>query len=355
MGKYQRQAKPQYGCSRRSAQQRLEHQGYPPVHEENTMSDPRDLRYSYPLMRGEDVRAIQKALTALSVQPPCGTTDGIFGNATRLSVESFQRSVPNLGIDGVVGRFTHDALFSMATAAFPQSKLLTPNAGRGAAPATPLPQISVSSLIRSNASRPPLNRRQTLQCRDWLMQHFEADIIKAVNGTPLPPLLICSIAAKETGPEWLKWIPRLSTGDILARCVFDASGDYPGTSRIAFPANTAVFRQTFGEQITADFIDEANRSRALRGMGPQTWVYKGYGILQYDLQHIKKDADFFLKKQWREFPLCLDRAMKELQDKFKAAHGDLRDTVRRYNGSGERAEIYADHVLTMLSWMQADA
>lgn len=177
----------------------------------------------------------------------------------------------------------------------------------------------------------------------------------ALNTTSFTPLLICAIATKETGPVWIDWIPRLSTDDILARCVFDASGDYPGTSRIAFPSNTAVFRERFGDQITADFIDEANRSRALRGMGPQTWVYKGYGIFQYDLQHIKTDADFFLKKQWREFSACLDRAIKELQGKFDAANGDLRDTVRRYNGAGERAEIYADHVLTMLSWMQDNA
>ncbi len=41
----------------------------PPVYKVDTMSEPRDLFYCFPLMRGEDVRAVQKALTTLGVQP----------------------------------------------------------------------------------------------------------------------------------------------------------------------------------------------------------------------------------------------------------------------------------------------
>jgi hypothetical protein len=34
-----------------------------------------------------------------------------------------------------------------------------------------------------------------------------------------------------------------------------------------------------------EYVDlEANDTRKLRGFGPQHWVYKGYGLFQYDLQ-----------------------------------------------------------------------
>ncbi len=318
------------------------------------MSDPRDLRFSFPLIRGDDVRAVQQALTIIDIYPPCGTVDGIFGNATRLAVESFQRMEPGLGVDGVVGRLTRDALFSKALEIKDATGAVAKagNANPPAVPAIPMQWASSAPLIRASASKPPLNRAQALQCRDWLMQSFGPDITQAVNGTQFDPFLLCAIAAKETGPEWLRWIGNRSKEEVLARCVFDASGDFPETSRRAFPRNTAAFRQEYGDQLTAVFIDEANQTRALRGMGSQQWVYKGYGIFQYDLQHIKTDPDFFLKKQWRDFSVCLDRVMKELRAKEQAAGGDLRGTVRRYNGSGERAETYADHVLAMFDWMK---
>lgn len=299
--------------------------------------EPRDLCFRFPLMRGEDVRAVQQALTVIQTRPPCGTVDGIFGNATRLAVEAFQRSSPGLGVDGVVGRRTREALFREA-----EKRLPKPQAG---VPAQ-------APLVRAGATQGPLSRAQALRAQDWLMREFGGAMIAATQGTPFDPPLLCAIAAKETGPEWLRWIGRIPTEQIIARCVFDASGDFPGTSRRAFPPNTAAFRARFGDAVARDFIAEANETRRLRDFSPAEWVYKGYGIFQYDLQHIERDPDFFLKKLWRDFGQCLDRCMRELRTKFEASSGDLRETVRRYNGSGERAETYADHVLQMYGWMR---
>lgn len=51
-------------------------------------------------------------------------------------------------------------------------------------------------------------------------------------------------------------------------------------------------RQRYGDQFTQMLIDEANETRALRGFGPKDWVYKGYGIYQYDLQHVPGNEAF---------------------------------------------------------------
>jgi hypothetical protein len=90
-------------------------------------------------------------------------------------------------------------------------------------------------------------------------------------------------------------------------------------------------------------IAEANATRKLRGYGPQQWVYKGYGIFQYDLQDVITDEAFFRERKWHDFEESLARVMKELKGKF-AVTGELWEAVRAYNGSGARAERYKRNV-----------
>jgi hypothetical protein len=132
--------------------------------------------------------------------------------------------------------------------------------------------------------------------------------------------------------------------------VFDASGDAPGTSRAAFPRDTAAFRDRYPD-LADTLIEEANRSRALRKLPRAAWVYKGYGIFQYDLQHIEQDEEFFRDKKWSDFDACMERFMREMRRKLADAGGDLRDAVRRYNGRGAKAEEYAGHVMLMRYWL----
>jgi hypothetical protein len=83
---------------------------------------------------------------------------------------------------------------------------------------------------------------------------------------------------------WLNFIDKKSVADVLARCVLDASGDYPGTERSAFPKNTHAFTAKYGDAFANMLIAEANATRKWRGFGPAAWVYKGYGLFQFDLQ-----------------------------------------------------------------------
>lgn len=301
----------------------------------------RDLSFRFPLMRGEDVRAVQQALTVLQTSPPCGVADGIFGNATRLAVMSFQRKA-GLHDDGVVGINSWAAMFGRAVK---QQEPLIAAGGKAA----PLIKAAATTLPPKDM---PLTQAQAIRARDWMMQNFGPQIEAAIANSPIDSNLVCAIAGKETAQQWLGWTTRVPAAQVLERCVFDASGDFPGTSRSAFPRNTAAFRAKVGDDLTDTLIAEANETRRLRGMSPEKWVYKGYGILQYDLQHFDTDPDFFTKKQWRDMTVCMDRFMREMNTKLAAANGDLRDAIRRYNGSGPRAEQYAEHVLQLYAWLQ---
>lgn len=67
----------------------------------------RNLKYQRKMMRGEDVRELQKLLTKAGEKP--GAIDGIFGKQTRDAVKSFQRS-HKLKADGIAGKNTVTAL-----------------------------------------------------------------------------------------------------------------------------------------------------------------------------------------------------------------------------------------------------
>ncbi len=181
----------------------------------------------------------------------------------------------------------------------------------------------------------------------WLISNFGLELTNAVAKTPFTIPLLCAIACKEAGQYWLPLTPHLSATQILGVCVYDASGDVENAPRSAFPVNTEEFRLRFGDNFTDTLIAEANKARAARGLAPASIVYKGYGLFQYDLQNVLTDEDFFRDKGWYEFGQCVRRAVQELQNKYDKT-GNIRDTVRAYNGSGERAEAYAQDVLRLL-------
>jgi hypothetical protein len=190
----------------------------------------------------------------------------------------------------------------------------------------------------------PLSKAAAIKCCHWLVDNFGPKLSAATQNKPYRVKHLCAIICQETAYKWLKWLDAQDAKTIIARCVFDASGDYPGTQRNAFPVNSAEFRQRYGDEFTDMLIAEANLTRNLQGWSNQSWVYKGYGIFQNDLQNVEANEAFFREKQWYSFDTCLDRCCAELDDKLKRKRNDLWKAVAAYNGSGAAAAQYAANV-----------
>ena len=78
----------------------------------------RPLFLTTPMMRGEDVSAVQTALNARNTVPGAALKiDGVFGQATDAAVRSFQRAAGLGRVDGIVGPETWTALFGAMPAA----------------------------------------------------------------------------------------------------------------------------------------------------------------------------------------------------------------------------------------------
>jgi len=190
------------------------------------------------------------------------------------------------------------------------------------------------------------------------MTNFGGSIRSATNGTPFSPALLCGVACQETAYVWLPLITKagstITPDQVVARCVLDASGDVPTAPRSAFPRNTAAFRAKYDRAFADMLVGEANATRALRGFGPKDWVYKGYGIFQYDLQFVVEDEGYFRFKQWYDFGVCLGRVMKELKSIYARNGGNLWEAVRAYNGGGQAARNYRDNVKEFTPAAQAE-
>ena len=204
----------------------------------------------------------------------------------------------------------------------------------------------------------PISLNSARKATNWLMTYFGGSIRASTDGTPFSPALLCGIVCQETAYFWFPLVAKagstITPDEVVARCVLDASGDVAGTSRRAFPRNTAAFYDRCGRAFGELLVEEANATRALRGMGPKHWVYKGYGIFQYDLQAVIEDEAYFRFKQWYDFEICLSRVLRELAGKYRSNGGNLWEAVRAYNGGGQAARDYRDNVKQFTPAAQAE-
>ncbi|MBR1129183.1 peptidase S8/S53 subtilisin kexin sedolisin [Bradyrhizobium iriomotense] len=209
---------------------------------------------------------------------------------------------------------------------------------------TATPVAALAAVSAETALLLPISKASALICARWLMDNFGDRITNACTDKIYKPKHLCAIVCQETAYKWIPWIGTQSVQTIVERAVFDASGDYPGTSRGPFPKNTAAFRDKYGDSFADLLIEEANKTRRLQGWGDKSWVYKGYGLFQYDLQHVKTAEGFFKNREWYSFDNCLSRVVEELDDKLAAQGGDLWKAIKAYNGSGPAAEKYMQNV-----------
>ncbi|WP_414456187.1 hypothetical protein [Enterobacter quasiroggenkampii] len=196
-----------------------------------------------------------------------------------------------------------------------------------------------------------LDKKIVIEGSNWIKSNFGNEILNSFNGTIFDLNLACAIACKETLYFWYNIRNDYPAEFILGRCILDGNGDIPGTTRNPFPRNTDEFRAVYGDEITSMLIMEANKTRNIRGYKDAQWVYKGYGIFQYDLQHIQSgDEDFFIQKKWYSIENCVDKLSLELQEKSYDTD-DLHTIVKRYNGSGASANNYADQVMIYYGYL----
>lgn len=152
----------------------------------------------------------------------------------------------------------------------------------------------------------------------WFKRNFGDKIIAATQDSPISVDLVSAIAVQETGYIWEALIEH-HKGDVdavLEGCVGDTL-DAP--SRRAFPTNrAALVSEPYGEQMfdigrsALGALAEVNFGyRRVYDRDPNKFC-RGYGILQYDLQHIRSDPDYFLDKQWLDFDICLEKCLNEL-------------------------------------------
>lgn len=195
----------------------------------------------------------------------------------------------------------------------------------------------------------PISQSQAIKAINWLKKNFSSNVQDAIKDTPFSPEIIYGIACQETAYFWINFIDHVSPSVILQRCVLDASGDIKGTSRSVFPKNTQEFIDKYGQDNADILIAEANKTRVMRGFKPANIVYKGYGFLQYDIQAIENDEDFFLQKLWYNVDNCLSRCVNELTEKYNNNQA-IWAAIKAYNGAGQSATNYADNVTQYSEW-----
>src|ERR1043166_4157719 len=185
----------------------------------------------------------------------------------------------------------------------------------------------------------------------WFKAQFGDKIRAAIEGTPFSLDLIVAIALQETGYLWGKTRKTKPVDEVLYLCVGDTL-DAP--NRNAFPKNRAALeRVPRGKEMFAvarkalEAIAQVDKSYKAVARNRNKFCH-GFSIFQYDIQSFKRDPDFFLKEEWRDFDQCLAKCIGELREKLNGnwarslrakdelSHSDLVYVAIAYNKGSAR-------------------
>jgi len=165
----------------------------------------------------------------------------------------------------------------------------------------------------------------------WFKQQFGPIVTAKAAGTPFSLDLISAIAMQETYCVWGDLYKTVSTAELLRVCVGDTL-DAP--HRLEFPKNKAVLLaerdgDTMFTIARAALEDVARHNAAcaeIAHMNPNKFC-RGFGIVEYDLQHFRDDPDFFLNEDWHDFGKCLDRGLAGLNKALERTYGPAKSSL----------------------------
>lgn len=209
----------------------------------------------------------------------------------------------------------------------------------------------------------PKETKEMIDAIGWFKKQFGSDVQSALNGTLFTLDMLVAIALQETYVIWKNVYKTKPRNEVLELCVgdtLDAVASEPGEhtrAAEAFPQSRKVLedapRGPEMFKIARDALLAASKvthmfDKAVKN--PDKFCH-GFGLFQYDLQAFKTgDADYFLKKQWVLFPVCLSKCVAVLKAKKKEKYPDnviLSETEMAYvavayNWGSKRTDLNKD-------------
>jgi hypothetical protein len=164
-----------------------------------------------------------------------------------------------------------------------------------------------------------MTQQQDMQAAiGWFKKQFTSDINAAVQGTPFHLDFMTALALQESYEVWGRAYKSKTVSEVLELCVGDILDASGGRDPNAFPQTRAVLERAPNGMKMFQIA-----RAAFEAMAQVATEYKKYlknknkfchafGMFQYDIQAFTHDADYFLSKDWRDFPKCLSKCLMEL-------------------------------------------
>ena len=183
----------------------------------------------------------------------------------------------------------------------------------------------------------------------WFKRTFGERIAAGLAGTPFSVDLVAAIANQETGYIWGPLVEKgLPQAEVLRLCVGDTLDADRGRS--CFPRSKAeLLAAPRGAEMFAvarqALLEMAKHVRGYEAatINPNKFCH-GFGIFQYDIQFFKENPEYFLRRSWTDFDVCLAQCVAE-----------LRQATRRQGWIGKRSLTDEERVFVAIAYNKGTA